>query len=181
MRCFASKKNTGSHGSSKPFLCIIYLNRSWWSNEISFRSSNRYCSMLKALQSFSSWVQSCLFGSSSFVSLNQVTLSSLSEQQAMALQQRALSLLTDTQPSFVDSLVNIYQLSSMDPAVLRLHVVRLQALSCHKEVSASFGVRSKSNSCWKLTPRCFSQAAVLGTKLQLQKELDMEEVGQNIF
>ncbi len=71
------------------------------------------------------------------MSLPQVTLSSLSEQQAVALQQRALSLLTDTQPSFVDTLINIYQLDSLDPSILRLHIVRLQALNCYKEVSAS--------------------------------------------
>ncbi|XP_031133903.1 exonuclease mut-7 homolog isoform X1 [Sander lucioperca] len=82
----------------------------------------------------------------------QVTLSSLSEQQAMALQQRALGLLTDTQPNFVESLINIYQLNSLDPAILRLHIKRLQALHCYKE------------------------AAVLAIKLKLQKELDMEEM-----
>nr|XP_046230981.1 exonuclease mut-7 homolog [Scatophagus argus]XP_046230982.1 exonuclease mut-7 homolog [Scatophagus argus] len=82
----------------------------------------------------------------------QVTLNSLSEQQAMALQQRALGLLTDAQASFVDSLMNIYQLKSLDLAVLRLHIMRLQSLNCYKE------------------------AAVISTKLQLQKELNMEEM-----
>ncbi|XP_070780896.1 exonuclease mut-7 homolog [Enoplosus armatus] len=82
----------------------------------------------------------------------QVTLSSFSQQQATALQQRALSLLTDSQPSFVDSLINIYQLSSLDPVTLRLHIVKLQALNCYKE------------------------AAVLSIKLKLQKELNMEEM-----
>ncbi|XP_070706537.1 exonuclease mut-7 homolog isoform X2 [Pempheris klunzingeri] len=83
---------------------------------------------------------------------SQVSLSSLSEQQAVALQQRALHLLTDAQPSFVDGLINLYQLSSLDLAVLRLHIVTLQALNCYKE------------------------AAVLSIKLKLQKELDMEEM-----
>lgn len=82
----------------------------------------------------------------------QVTLSSLSEQQATALQRRALSLLTDTHPGFVDNLINIYQLSSLDPAILRLNIVRLQALNCYKE------------------------AVVLSIKLKLQKELNMEEM-----
>ncbi|XP_062290274.1 exonuclease mut-7 homolog [Scomber scombrus] len=82
----------------------------------------------------------------------QVTLSSLSEQQALAVQRRALSLLTDTQPGFVDSLINIYQLNSLDPDILKLHIVRLQALNCHKE------------------------AVVLSVKLKLQKELNMEEI-----
>ncbi|KAM7393044.1 hypothetical protein PAMA_007930 [Pampus argenteus] len=82
----------------------------------------------------------------------QVTLSSLPEQQAMALQHRALSLLTDSQPSFVDSLINIYQLSSLDLAILRLHIERLQTLNCYKE------------------------AVVLSVKLNLQKEMNMEEM-----
>ncbi|XP_076614731.1 exonuclease mut-7 homolog isoform X1 [Chaetodon auriga] len=82
----------------------------------------------------------------------QVTLSSLSEQHAVALQQRALNLLSDTQPSFVDSFINIYQLSSLDPAVLRLHIVRLQSQNCYKE------------------------AAELSIKLKLQKDLNMEEM-----
>ncbi|TKS84614.1 Exonuclease mut-7 -like protein [Collichthys lucidus] len=82
----------------------------------------------------------------------QVTLSSLSEQQAVTVQRRALSLLADTHPSFVDGLINIYRLNTLDPAILRLNVVSLQALNCYKE------------------------AAVLSIKLQLQKELDMEEM-----
>lgn len=71
-------------------------------------------------------------------SVIQVTLSSLSEQRAASLQQRALSLLTDVQSSFVDGLINIYQLGSADPAALRLHVMTLQSLNCYKEVSALF-------------------------------------------
>lgn len=82
----------------------------------------------------------------------QVTLSSLSEQQALELQHRALRLLTDTQASFVESLINIYHLGSLDPALLRLHIVKLQALKCYKE------------------------AAVLCVKLKLQKEVNMEEM-----
>ncbi|XP_073334790.1 exonuclease mut-7 homolog [Pagrus major] len=82
----------------------------------------------------------------------QVTLSSLPEQQVLALQHRALSLLTDIQPSFADVLINIYHLNTLDLATLRLHIVRLQALTCYKE------------------------AAVLSMKLKLQKELNMEEV-----
>lgn len=82
----------------------------------------------------------------------QVTLSSLPEPQAIALQRRALSLLTDTQPSFVDGLISIYQLNTLDPATLRLNIVRLQALHCYKE------------------------AAVLSIKLNLQEEVNMEEI-----
>ncbi|XP_047426125.1 exonuclease mut-7 homolog isoform X2 [Mugil cephalus] len=82
----------------------------------------------------------------------QVNLHSLSKQQAVALQKRALALLTDNQPTFVDGLVNIYQLSSLDPATLRLHIKELQAFGCYK------------------------MAAVLSTKLEIQTELDMEEI-----
>ncbi|XP_030597907.1 exonuclease mut-7 homolog isoform X1 [Archocentrus centrarchus] len=82
----------------------------------------------------------------------QVNLRSLSEQRAVALQRRALNLLTDTQPNFVDSLINIYQLNSLDPALLKLHITGLQAHSCYKE------------------------AAWLSIKLKLQEELNMEEM-----
>lgn len=118
-----------------------------------------------------------------FGSLHKVTLSSLSDQQAMALQRRALSLITDTQPSFVDTLINIYHLSSLDPTILRLHIVRLQALNCYKEVSSSFDLESKIKANTKylfsistLNYSCFSQAVVLSVKLKLQRELNMEEV-----
>ncbi|XP_029301139.1 exonuclease mut-7 homolog [Cottoperca gobio] len=84
--------------------------------------------------------------------LPQVTLSSLPEQQAMTLQRRALSLLTDTPASFVDGLVNVYQLNSLDPAILVLYIMRLQALRCYKE------------------------AAMLSIKLKLQNDLNMEEM-----
>ncbi|XP_054612211.1 exonuclease mut-7 homolog isoform X2 [Dunckerocampus dactyliophorus] len=82
----------------------------------------------------------------------QVTLSSLPQQQATGLQHRALHLLTDTQTSFVEGLINIYQLTTLDPATLRLHVMRLLSLKCYKE------------------------ATVLGAKLNLQNELNMEEI-----
>lgn len=82
----------------------------------------------------------------------QVTLSLLSEDQALALQRRALSLLTDAQSAFVGCLIDIYQLSSLDPAILRQHIMKLQALKCYKE------------------------AAVLSIKLKVQKELTVEEI-----
>uniref|UniRef100_A0A8C6SST1 Exonuclease 3'-5' domain containing 3 n=1 Tax=Neogobius melanostomus TaxID=47308 RepID=A0A8C6SST1_9GOBI len=82
----------------------------------------------------------------------QVSLSSLPEQQALSLQRRALSLLTDTQPKFMEALINIYQLSSVDPSILRLQVVRLQALNSYKE------------------------AVAIAIKLKLQNELSMEEM-----
>lgn len=67
----------------------------------------------------------------------KVTLSSLPEQEALSLQHRALGLLTDTYPSFVENLINIYQLHSLDPSVLRLHIVKLQGLGYYKEVIVS--------------------------------------------
>ncbi|KAM8829137.1 exonuclease mut-7 homolog isoform 2-T3 [Spinachia spinachia] len=82
----------------------------------------------------------------------QVSLSSLSEQQALELQQRALSLIRETQTNFVDNLINIYQLNSLDPAILLLNVMKLHDLHCYKE------------------------AAALSIKLKLQKELNMEEM-----
>ncbi|KAM9735493.1 exonuclease mut-7 homolog isoform 2-T3 [Menidia menidia] len=82
----------------------------------------------------------------------QVKLSSLPAQHAGALQRQALGFLTDTQPNFADSLINIYQLKSLDPSVLRLHIVKLQAFHCYKE------------------------AAMLGIKLELQNELSLEEM-----
>ncbi|XP_040054288.2 exonuclease mut-7 homolog isoform X2 [Gasterosteus aculeatus] len=82
----------------------------------------------------------------------QVTLSSLLQQQALELQQRALSLIRDTQANFVDNLINIYQLNSLDPAILLFSIMKLHALHCYKE------------------------AAALSIKLKLQKELNMEEM-----
>ncbi|KAM9841835.1 exonuclease mut-7 homolog [Aulostomus maculatus] len=82
----------------------------------------------------------------------EVTLSSHPEQQALALQHRALRLLTNTQTVCVDTLVKLYQLSSLDTALLQQHILRLQDLNCYKE------------------------ATVLSIKLKIQKELDMEEM-----
>lgn len=65
----------------------------------------------------------------------QVNLSSVPEQKALALQHRALDLLTDTQPAFVDALISIYQLKSLDPSILRLHIMNLQDVKNYKEVS----------------------------------------------
>ncbi|KAG7498615.1 exonuclease mut-7-like [Solea senegalensis] len=82
----------------------------------------------------------------------QVTLSSKPECEALKLQNRALCLLTDTHGGFIENLINIYHLGSVDPAVLRLHIVRLQALHCYKE------------------------AAVLCIKFKLQTDMNMEEM-----
>lgn len=108
-----------------------------------------------------------------------MTLNALPGQEAQKLQHRALSLLTDTQPTFVEGIINIYHLNALDPARLRLHIVRLQALHCYKEVYMFYDdigqqddFRRKCN--W--TSLHSSQAAVVSIKLKLQKELNMEEV-----
>lgn len=82
----------------------------------------------------------------------QVSLSSLPEEEAVSLQQRALSLLTDTQPKFMEALINLYQLSSVEPSKLRLEIIRLQALNSYKE------------------------AVSVAIKLKLQNDLNMEEM-----
>lgn len=55
----------------------------------------------------------------------------------MSLQQRALFLVADHQSAFIESLVDIYQLKSVDATVLQQHVGRLQALNLDKEVSVA--------------------------------------------
>lgn len=118
----------------------------------------------------------------SFASLLKVTLSSLSEQQAMTLQRRALCLLTDHQLSYFDSLIDVYQLKSADVAALQQHIVRLQSLNLYKEVSLAWKVLfspSCSQTKKKLVFLLFwfgFKAAMLSTKLQCQKELDLEQV-----
>uniref|UniRef100_A0A3P9KSJ1 Exonuclease 3'-5' domain containing 3 n=1 Tax=Oryzias latipes TaxID=8090 RepID=A0A3P9KSJ1_ORYLA len=82
----------------------------------------------------------------------QVNLSLVPEQKALALQHRALDLLTDTQPAFVDALISIYQLKSLDPSILRLHIMNLQDVKNYKE------------------------AAILSMKLEVQEELNMEKM-----
>ncbi|XP_076025280.1 exonuclease mut-7 homolog [Genypterus blacodes] len=82
----------------------------------------------------------------------QVSLDAHSDQEALALQHRALGILTDSQNNFIDAVVNIYQLNALDPATLRQHVERLQAFTSYKE------------------------AATLSIKLKLQNVVNMEEI-----
>lgn len=88
------------------------------------------------------------------VSLLKVTLSSLPEQQATALQQRALFLLTDNQPSFTEALIDIYQLKSVAAATLQQHIVRLQTLNLYKEVSVQ-GMLYSAQVAWSYFWHCF--------------------------
>ncbi|KAM4634374.1 exonuclease mut-7 homolog isoform 2-T2 [Polymixia lowei] len=82
----------------------------------------------------------------------QVTLGSLVEKQAVALQIRALNLLPDAPPTFIDTLLDIYQVQSLDVTIVHQHIARLQALNC------------------------YSEAAQLGMKMNLQNELDMDKM-----
>ncbi|MEQ2233718.1 hypothetical protein ILYODFUR_024643, partial [Ilyodon furcidens] len=85
----------------------------------------------------------------------QVKLSSFSEDKAVDLQRRALGLLSDTNPTFRDSLINIYQVKSLDPSILRLYIVKLQALNCYKEaitLSIKLGLQTELNTMEMLVP-----------------------------
>ncbi|XP_077479257.1 exonuclease mut-7 homolog [Stigmatopora argus] len=82
----------------------------------------------------------------------QVTLTSIPEKKATALKHRALLLLNDAQTNFVDGIIQIYQLTTLDPDTQRLHITKLLGLKCYKA------------------------AAVFSMKLNLQNELYMEEV-----
>ncbi|KAJ8339012.1 hypothetical protein SKAU_G00357980 [Synaphobranchus kaupii] len=82
----------------------------------------------------------------------QVSLVGRTPEQARSLQLRALRLLSEAQPSYIDPLLDMYQLHSLDQALLLGHVETLLALGCFKE------------------------AALLSTKLKLQSALDMEQV-----
>lgn len=124
----------------------------------------------------------------------QVSLSSLAEDKAVELQRRALGLLTDTQPNFVDTLINIYQLKTLDPSIQCMQIYKLQALNCYKEVSEWFDFWYNKNSispynlkrqlnfgtCLVLSV-FFPQAVTLSIKLGLQTELNTEEVRLRFF
>lgn len=143
--------------------------------EISSRGLSSYCSVLMAVVPPASFLLLILFFKYVFASLLKVTLSSLPEQQAMTLQQRAVFLLTDNQPSFLDNLIDVYQLKSADVAVLQQHIVRLQSLNLYKEVSVDWKVFF-SPGCIRTKSVCFFKAVMLSTKLQCQREVDLEEV-----
>lgn len=64
----------------------------------------------------------------------QASLNVLREEERLRLQQRALGLLTDSHPGFMDPLLEVYQLSSLSKPLLLAHVFFLQDLRCFKEV-----------------------------------------------
>ncbi|KAJ8260556.1 hypothetical protein COCON_G00162790 [Conger conger] len=83
----------------------------------------------------------------------QVSLQGRPPEGLHSLQLRALGLLSEAQhAATLSSLLELYQLCSLDPALLLGHVQSLLATGCFKE------------------------AAMLGIALKLQSELDMEQV-----
>ncbi|KAJ8401956.1 hypothetical protein AAFF_G00375370 [Aldrovandia affinis] len=82
----------------------------------------------------------------------QVSLEGEPLERVHGLQLRALSLLSESQPSYTDPLLDIYQLHSLDQGILLDHVHKILALGCYKD------------------------AALLSMKLKLQSELDMEQI-----
>ncbi|XP_030625113.1 exonuclease mut-7 homolog [Chanos chanos] len=82
----------------------------------------------------------------------EARLKGLQTEQALSLQQRALGLISDAQPSYMEPLIDMFQLGSMERGLLLKHVHYLQDCCFYKE------------------------AALLGMKLQLQADLDMEKI-----
>ncbi|XP_059400663.1 exonuclease mut-7 homolog [Carassius carassius] len=82
----------------------------------------------------------------------QASLDVLREEERLRLQKRALSLLTDSHPGYMDALLEIYQLSSLKTPLLLEHVDFLHDCCCFKE------------------------ALMFSVKVELQKDLDMEKM-----
>ncbi|XP_058644996.1 exonuclease mut-7 homolog isoform X3 [Onychostoma macrolepis] len=82
----------------------------------------------------------------------QASLNGLREEERLRLQKKALGLLTDSHPGYMDPLLEIYQLSSLKRPLLLEHVDFLQDCCCFKE------------------------ALMFSVKVELQKDLDMEKM-----
>ncbi|XP_028827073.1 exonuclease mut-7 homolog isoform X2 [Denticeps clupeoides] len=82
----------------------------------------------------------------------QASLKNVAADRAAGLQRWALGLISDSQPGYVDALLDIYQLGSLDRELLVKHVHYMQDCCSYKE------------------------AALLAMKLELQAELDMEKM-----
>ncbi|XP_052464772.1 exonuclease mut-7 homolog [Carassius gibelio] len=82
----------------------------------------------------------------------QASLNVLREEERLRLQKKALGLLTDSHPGYMDPLLEIYQLSSLKTPLLLEHVDFLQDCCCFKE------------------------ALIFSVKVELQKDLDMEKM-----
>ncbi|XP_018609344.1 exonuclease mut-7 homolog isoform X2 [Scleropages formosus] len=81
-----------------------------------------------------------------------ISLKEQPDEQVSNLQLRALNLLAEAQPSFVDLLLDVYQLGCVDRGLLLAHVDKLQTSGLYKE------------------------AILMSTKLGLQSELDVEKI-----
>ncbi|XP_076875200.1 exonuclease mut-7 homolog isoform X2 [Brachyhypopomus gauderio] len=82
----------------------------------------------------------------------RASLEGLTKEDRLRLQLRALGLITATQPGYMEPLLDIYELGMLDTRLLLEHIAYLQDCCAYREV------------------------ALLGMKLKLQKELDMEQV-----
>uniref|UniRef100_A0A671MKG0 Exonuclease mut-7 homolog n=1 Tax=Sinocyclocheilus anshuiensis TaxID=1608454 RepID=A0A671MKG0_9TELE len=82
----------------------------------------------------------------------QASLNGLREEERLRLQKKALGLLTDSHPGYMDPLLEIYQLSSLKRPLLLEHVDFLHDCCCFKE------------------------ALMFSVKVELQKDLDMEKM-----
>uniref|UniRef100_A0AAR2L7A4 3'-5' exonuclease domain-containing protein n=1 Tax=Pygocentrus nattereri TaxID=42514 RepID=A0AAR2L7A4_PYGNA len=82
----------------------------------------------------------------------QVTLKELTDEEKQRLQLSALSLIIASQPGYMDPLLDIYELGTLETSHLLEHVTYLQSIGGYRE------------------------AALLSMKVELQKELDMEQI-----
>lgn len=82
----------------------------------------------------------------------QVALDMLDEEERLCLQRRALGLLTDSQPGFMEPLLEVYQLKTLKRPLLLEHMDNLHCCCCFKE------------------------ALVFSVKMELQSDLDMEKM-----
>ncbi|KAG9263260.1 hypothetical protein AMEX_G23275 [Astyanax mexicanus] len=82
----------------------------------------------------------------------RASLQSLMEEEKLKLQLRALNLITSSQPGYLDPLLEIYELRTLETSHLLQHVTYLQDTCCYRE------------------------AALLSMKVELQKVLDMEQM-----
>lgn len=64
----------------------------------------------------------------------KASLKNLGEEEKLRLQRQALGLLTDSQPKYMDPLLTIYQLNSLEKPLLIEHVSFLHDCSYYKEV-----------------------------------------------
>ncbi|KAL7847877.1 hypothetical protein AOLI_G00225950 [Acnodon oligacanthus] len=81
-----------------------------------------------------------------------VTLKGLTEEEKQRLQLSALSLIVASQPGYMDPLLDIYELGTLETSHLLEHVTYLQNIGGYRE------------------------AALFSMKVELQKELDMEQI-----